>query len=75
MSTTYIEYIDDSSMESLCKELEITVAELMDGEVSEEQSVRNYDDEQILDMLRRIQELEKQKKDCCKHIGLQQSPY
>jgi len=37
------------------------VAELMDGEKSEDKSVRTYDDEQILDLLRRTQELEKQK--------------
>ena len=52
---------DYSIVKSLCKELEITVAELMDGEISEEKSVRTYDDEQILDLLRRTQELEKQK--------------
>ena len=48
-------------VKSLCEELEVTVAELMDGEISEENSVRTYDDEQILDLLRRTQELEKQK--------------
>lgn len=52
---------DYSIVKSLCKELEITVAELMDGEVIEEKSVRTYDEEQILDLLRRTQELEKQK--------------
>ena len=52
---------DYSIVKSLCEELEVTVAELMDGEVSEEKSVRTYDDEQILDLLRRTQELEKQK--------------
>lgn len=52
---------DYSVAKSLCEELEITVAELMDGEVSEEKSVRTYDEEQILDLLRRTQELEKQK--------------
>ena len=52
---------DDSIVKSLCEELEVTVAELMDGEISEENSVRTYDDEQILDLLRRTQELEKQK--------------
>ena len=50
-----------SIVKSLCEELEVTVAELMDGEISEENSVRTYDDEQILDLLRRTQELEKQK--------------
>lgn len=33
----------------------------MDGEESDGKSVRVYDDEQILDLLRRTQELEKQK--------------
>lgn len=33
----------------------------MDGEEAEDKSVRVYDDEQILDLLRRTQELEKQK--------------
>ena len=39
---------DYSIIKSLCEELEVTVAELMDGEMSEEKSVRIYDDEQIL---------------------------
>ena len=52
---------DYSIVKSLCEELEVTVAELMDGEISEDKSVRTYDDEQILDLLRRTQELEKQK--------------
>ncbi len=52
---------DYSIVKSLCEELGVTVAELMDGELSEEKSVRTYDDEQILDLLRRTQELEKQK--------------
>ena len=52
---------DYSVVKSLCEELEISVAELMDGELSEEKSVSTYDEEQILDLLRRTQELEKQK--------------
>ena len=43
------------------EELNITTSELMDGEESDGKSVRVYDDEQILDLLRRTQELEKQK--------------
>ena len=39
----------------------VTVAELMDGEASEEKSVRTYDEEQIMDLLKRTQDLEKQK--------------
>ena len=52
---------DYSIVKSLCEELGITIAELMDGEESEEKSVRVYDEEQIMDLLRRTQELEKQK--------------
>ncbi len=52
---------DYSVVKSLCEELEISVAELMDGEEAEEKSVRVYDNEQIIDLLKRTQELEKQK--------------
>ena len=52
---------DYSVVKNLCEELEITIAELMDGEETDEKSVRTYDDEQIMDLLRRTQELEKQK--------------
>lgn len=52
---------DYAVVQSLCGELGITVAELMDGEEIEENSVRTYDNDQIIDLLRRTQELEKQK--------------
>lgn len=52
---------DYAVVKSLFDELEITVAELMDGEEVEEKSVRTYDEEQIIDMLRRTQELERHK--------------
>ena len=52
---------DYSVVKLLCEELDITVAELMDGEEAEEKSVRTYDEEQIMSLLRRTQELEKQK--------------
>lgn len=52
---------DYSVVKILCDELEITVAELMDGEATEEKSVRAYDEEQIMDLLKRTQDLEKQK--------------
>ena len=52
---------DYSVVQSLCEQLEITVAELMNGEEAEEKSVCTYDEEQIIDLLRRTQELEKQK--------------
>ncbi len=53
---------DYGVVKPLCEELDITVAELMDGEEAEEKSVRAYDDELVMDLLRRTQELEKQKK-------------
>lgn len=47
---------DYSIIKPLCKELDITISELIESEES------NYiDEEQILDLLRRTQELEKQK--------------
>ena len=52
---------DYSVIEALCQALSITLSELMDGEDAAEDSVRIYDDAQILDLLRRTQELEKQK--------------
>ena len=52
---------DYSVVENLCEELDITVAELMDGESAQDKSVRTYDEEQIMDLLKRIQDLEKQK--------------
>ncbi len=52
---------DYSIIQNLCDELEITVAELLDGEASEEKSNHIYDEERLLDLLRRTQELEKQK--------------
>lgn len=52
---------DYTVIKSLCGELKVTVSELMDAEETEEKSVRVYDDDQILDLLRRTQELEKQK--------------
>ncbi|MBQ7783011.1 MAG: helix-turn-helix transcriptional regulator [Oscillospiraceae bacterium] len=52
---------DYSVVKLLCEELEITVAELLDGEDAEKRSVRVYDEEQIMDLLKRTQDLEKQK--------------
>ena len=52
---------DYSIIEPLCEALHVTLPELMDGEDAAEDSVRVYDDEQILDLLRRTQELERQK--------------
>lgn len=52
---------DYTVIKSLCGELKVTVSELMDAEETEGKSVRVYDDDQILDLLRRTQKLEKQK--------------
>lgn len=51
---------DYSVIKNLCEKLNISVSELMDGKEADDKSVRVYDDEQILDLLRRTQELEKQ---------------
>lgn len=52
---------DYGIIQSLCKELEITVSELIDGEETEPDSIRVYDDSQVLDLIKRIQNLENQK--------------
>ena len=52
---------DYSIIQKLCDALHVTLPELMDGEDAADSSVRVYDDEQILDLLRRTQELERQK--------------
>ena len=56
---------DYSIIEQLCRELSVTISELMDGEDATEDSVRVYDDDQILDLLHRTQELERQKGVLC----------
>ncbi|MFQ9923190.1 MAG: helix-turn-helix domain-containing protein [Beduini sp.] len=52
---------DYSVIESLCQELSITIAELMDGEDAKQNSIRVYDEAQMMDLLKRTQQLEKQK--------------
>lgn len=49
---------DYSIIGLLCKELEITVAELLDGDEKADSSVRVYDDTQVLGLVKRIQVLE-----------------
>ena len=48
---------DYSIIEQVCRKLSVTLSELMDGEDAAEGSMRVYDDEQILDLLRRMQDL------------------
>ena len=50
---------DYSVIELLCKELDITLAELLDGEEKEPNSIRIYDEEQVKSLLCKIQKLEK----------------
>lgn len=52
---------DYSIIESLCKELNISIAELIDGEETAENSIRTYDDSQIIDLIKRTQVLEQQR--------------
>ncbi len=52
---------DYSVIQKLCEVLHVTLAELMDGEDAAENSMRAYDDNQILDLLHRTQELERQR--------------
>ncbi len=53
---------DYSIIQKLCEVLHVTLAELMDGEDAAMSSVRTYDNDQILDLLRRTQDLERQRK-------------
>lgn len=52
---------DYSVIELLCEELNITLAELMNGE-EDEKSIHTYDNEQIMKMLKEIQNLKAKKK-------------
>lgn len=52
---------DYNVIESLCAELDITIAELLDGEEAAESSIRTYDGSQILDLIKRTQALENQR--------------
>ena len=56
---------DYSIIQKLCDALHVTLPELMDGEDAAENSVRVYDNEQILGLLRRTQALERQKGVLC----------
>lgn len=52
---------DYSIIQALCQEIGITVSELMDGEDKEPDSIRTYDEGQMLDIIRRTQTLENQR--------------
>lgn len=52
---------DYGVIQPLCAELGVTVSELMDGEEQAQDSIRAYDDEQILDLIKRTQTLESQR--------------
>lgn len=51
---------DYSIIQILCKELDITISELIDGKISNNDSP-SFKEEQLLDLMRRMQELENQK--------------
>ncbi len=53
---------DYSIIKRLCEALHVTLAELMDGKDAAESNVHGYDDDQILNLLRRTQELERQRR-------------
>ena len=48
-------------IQKLCDELGISISELMDAEENETDSIRTYDEEQILDLIKRTQNLENQR--------------
>lgn len=52
---------DYGVIQPLCTQLGVTVSELMDGEEQAQDSIRAYDDEQILDLIKRTQALESQR--------------
>ena len=52
---------DYGVIQPLCTELGVTVSELMDGEEQAQDSIRAYDDEQALDLIKRTQALESQR--------------
>lgn len=52
---------DYSIIQFLCKELDVTISELIDGKISNNDSP-SFKEEQLLDLMRRMQELENQKK-------------
>lgn len=50
---------DYSVIELLCRELDITLAELLDGEEKEPGSIRLYDEEQVKELLTKVQKMER----------------
>lgn len=52
---------DYSIIQLLCKELDITLSELIDGEDTATNSIRTYDEDQMLDLIKRTQLLENQR--------------
>ncbi|MEG2026004.1 MAG: helix-turn-helix transcriptional regulator [Gordonibacter sp.] len=52
---------DYAVVTELCEILGITVSELLDGEENERENLRLYDNDQMLEMLARIQRLESQR--------------
>lgn len=59
---------DYSIIESLCKELGITLAELMNGE-EDEKSIHTYDNEQIVEIMKEMQKMQKMRETKIMVIG------
>lgn len=52
---------DYNVIQKLCDELGVSISELMDAEENEPDSICTYDEEQILDLIKRTQNLENQR--------------
>lgn len=52
---------DYGTIQLLCDELDITIAELMNGEMCIDNRIHDYDEHLVLNMLKRVQNLEQQK--------------
>jgi len=50
---------DYSVIEPLCQALNISISELFNGEENEKENIRLYDEKQMLEMVERVQRLEK----------------
>ncbi len=50
---------DYSTIDSVCKALDITIAELIDGEDKSEKSIRVYDEDHIKELLKKVERFER----------------
>lgn len=52
---------DYNIIEPLCFELDITIYELIKGKANDQSAIQTYDNQQILELIEKVQQLEKQK--------------